>query len=142
MLRLLIAVDGSAYADRAVGYALGRAAASRDPLKLHLLNVQTRLSGVHVKRFISEASQHEHYREEAMVVLEPARARVLAAGLACAHHIGVGDPGSTIVEYVSSLGCDEVVMGTHGRGFLGGVVMGSVAQKVINLAPVPVVVVK
>lgn len=142
MLRLLIAVDGSGYADRAVAYALRRAAASRDPVKAHLLNVQLRLAGINVKRFISQESQHEHYREEAMAVLEPAHARVLAAGMSCEYHIGVGDPGATIIEYAHSLGCDEVVMGTHGRGFLGGVVMGSVAQKVINLAPVPVVVVK
>ena len=81
-------------------------------------------------------------REEAMAVLEPSRQRALAAGIACEHHIGVGDPGGTIAEYARSLGCDEVVMGTHGRGFLAGAVMGSVAQKVVNLAPVPVVLVK
>ncbi len=33
-------------------------------------------------------------------------------------------------------------MGTHGRGFLGGVVLGSVAQRVVQLAPLPVVLVK
>lgn len=142
MLKLLVAVDGSDFSDRALDYVLRRAAASRDPVKAHLLNVQLPLSGVNVKLFISKESQQNYHREEAMAVLEPSRQRALAAGIACEHHIGVGDPGGTIAEYARSLGCDEVVMGTHGRGFLAGAVMGSVAQKVVNLAQVPVVLVK
>lgn len=142
MLKMLIAVDGSAHAARAVDYVLGRAASSRESVKAHLLNVQPSLAGPHVRRFISKADQHDLHREEALKVLEPARARVLSAGLICEYHIGVGDPGAVILEYADSLGCDEIVVGTHGRGFLGGVVMGSVAQKVANLASVPVVIVR
>ncbi|NDB26159.1 MAG: universal stress protein, partial [Gammaproteobacteria bacterium] len=37
---LLIPVDGSEYSDRAVDYAIGRVKASKDPVRLHLLNVQ------------------------------------------------------------------------------------------------------
>jgi nucleotide-binding universal stress UspA family protein len=33
-------------------------------------------------------------------------------------------------------------MGTHGRGILAGALIGSVAQKVVHLSPVPVVLVK
>ncbi|MCJ9712965.1 universal stress protein, partial [Bordetella hinzii] len=38
--------------------------------------------------------------------------------------------------------CDRIVMGTRGLGAVGGLVLGSVAQKVIHLSPVPVTLVK
>lgn len=142
MLTLLIAVDGSTYSDKAVEYALRRAAQTREPVQAHLLNVQLPLAGVNVKLFISQESQQNYYRDEGMAVLTPLRQRLADGGLACEHHIGVGDPGQVIAEYARSKGCSEVVMGTHGRGFLAGAVMGSVAQKVVQLSPVPVVLVK
>ena len=37
---------------------------------------------------------------------------------------------------------DEIIMGSHGRGALAGALVGSVAQKVVHLSPVPVVLVK
>jgi nucleotide-binding universal stress UspA family protein len=142
MLTLLIAVDGSVYSDRAVDYVLRRAAAMRDAVQVHVLNVQAPIVGVNVKLLVSQESLKNYYRDEGTAVLSPVRARLGAAGLACEDHIGVGDAGQVIVEYATAKSCDEIVMGTHGRGALAGAVMGSVAQKVIHLAKVPVVLVK
>ena len=47
-----------------------------------------------------------------------------------------------IVDYAKSGGFDLIVMGTHGRTGLRHVMMGSVAEKVLRLAPCPVLVVK
>lgn len=142
MPTLLIAVDGSAYSDRAVDYVLRRAATSREPVRAHLLNVQVPLVGVNVKLFVSQDSLNSYYREEGMAVLQPVLEKLAAAGVPCAEHIGVGDAGQVIVDYAAAKACDEIVMGTHGRGALAGAVMGSVAQKVIHQSPVPVVLVK
>jgi nucleotide-binding universal stress UspA family protein len=46
-----------------------------------------------------------------------------------------------IVETAKERGCDLVVMGTHGRRGLPRLVLGSVAEKVVRLSPVPVVTV-
>jgi len=142
MLTLLIPVDGSGYADRAVEYVIRRAADSRGPVKVHLLNVQSRLVGVNVKIFINQGSLERYYREEGMAILEERIARLRAAGLECEPHIGVGNPGEVTVEYAKDKDCAEIVMGTLGRGGLTGAVMGSVAQKVVSLSPLPVVLVK
>lgn len=142
MQTLLIAVDGSAFADRALEYALGRVAASREPVQLRLLNVQLPLAGVNVKLFISAESQQEFHREEGMAALAPSIERVAAAGVPHQHHIGVGDPGRIIAEYARTTNSAEVIMGTQGRGAIAGVLLGSVAQKVVRLVPVPVVLVK
>lgn len=66
MLRLLVATDGSEYSDHAVDYAMGRARACRDPVTVHLLNVQTHIQGVNVKIFISKDSIDQYYRDEGM----------------------------------------------------------------------------
>lgn len=139
---LLIAIDGSGYSEHAVDYVIRRAGASREPLHVHLLNVQLPLVGVNVKLFIKQGSLDDYYRDEATAVLEAPRRKLEGAGLQCEHHIGVGDPGQVVVDYARSTGCDEIVMGTHGRGFIAGAIMGSVAQKVAHLSPVPLVLVK
>ena len=49
-------------------------------------------------------------------------------------------PADAILEIAGKKGCDLIVMGTQGEGGLGGVLVGSVTQKVINQAKVPVMV--
>lgn len=51
-------------------------------------------------------------------------------------------PEDEILKAADRLGCDLIVMGTHGHSGLRGVLMGSVAQKVLNRATVPVMVVR
>ena len=53
-----------------------------------------------------------------------------------------GNPASEIVRFANEHGVDLVVMGTHGRGLVGHVVMGSVAEKVVRTAPCPVLTVR
>lgn len=53
-----------------------------------------------------------------------------------------GQPWSSILEAVDETQADLVVMGTHGRRGLSHVLLGSVAEKVVRLAPVPVLTVR
>jgi nucleotide-binding universal stress UspA family protein len=143
MVTFLVLVDGSNFSDRALDYVLGRAANAREPVRVHLLNVQVPVTGVNVKLFVKQKSLENYYREEGMKVLEAPRRRLQEAGIEHDYHIGVGEPGPVAVAYARDTACcQEIVMGTHGRGFLSGAVMGSVAQKVAQLSPVPVVLVK
>ena len=142
MLTFLIAIDGSGYSDSAVDYVVRRAGRCREPVHVHLLNVQLPLGGVNVKLFIKPESVESYYRDEGMAVLEKPREVLRAAGIGCDHHISVGDPGEVIVSYAQANRCDEIVMGTHGRGALAGAVMGSVARNVVQHSALPVVLVK
>jgi nucleotide-binding universal stress UspA family protein len=47
-----------------------------------------------------------------------------------------------IARLASELKCDLIVMGSHGRSGLAGLIMGSVASRVLHLAPCPVLLVK
>jgi nucleotide-binding universal stress UspA family protein len=51
-------------------------------------------------------------------------------------------PAFAIVDYAGEHGVDVIVMGTHGRGALAHLLMGSVAEKVVRLAPCPVLTVR
>jgi nucleotide-binding universal stress UspA family protein len=54
----------------------------------------------------------------------------------------VGSPFHEIVRYASEHEIDLVVIGTHGRGALGHMLLGSVAEKVVRKAPCPVLTVR
>lgn len=56
--------------------------------------------------------------------------------------IAVGRPADAIVRLARERHADLIVMGTHGRTGLGHVALGSVAEKVVRLAPCPVLTVK
>ncbi len=56
--------------------------------------------------------------------------------------IQAGDPTERILEEITSGGYDLVVMGAHGRGAFMDMLLGSVANKVVRLSPVPVLTVR
>jgi universal stress protein A len=53
-----------------------------------------------------------------------------------------GAPAASIVEQANTLGCDLIVMGTHGRGGVAHLLLGSVAERVIRTAQCPVMTVR
>ena len=75
-------------------------------------------------------------------VLDEAAAMLQAAGLTCETHTQLGNVAEQINDAVKRLGCDTVVMGTRGLGSFTGLVLGSVASRVIHEVSVPVLLVK
>jgi nucleotide-binding universal stress UspA family protein len=51
-------------------------------------------------------------------------------------------PALTIVDYARETSVDLIVMGTHGRGPMAHLLMGSVAERVVRTAPCPVLTVR
>jgi nucleotide-binding universal stress UspA family protein len=51
-------------------------------------------------------------------------------------------PADAIVEYVRTHGIDLIVMGTHGRGAVAHLFIGNVAERVVRMAPCPVLTVR
>jgi nucleotide-binding universal stress UspA family protein len=58
------------------------------------------------------------------------------------HRLVEGDAGTEILRVAREIGCDLIVMGTHGRTGPGRLLMGSVAEEVVRKAPCPVLTVK
>lgn len=142
MRTMLVAVDGSEVSVRALEHAARQASIAPD-LHLHVLCVQPppRVYG-EIDVYVGEQRVHALGESAARSVLEDARERLRGR---VAHfeleHL-VGDPGAVIASRAAEIGCESIVMGTHGRGRLGSALMGSVAQHVVHASPVPVTLVK
>jgi hypothetical protein len=54
----------------------------------------------------------------------------------------IGTPAWAIIEYAEAHDIDLIVMGTHGRGGMSHLLMGSVAERVVRTAPCPVLTVR
>ncbi len=67
--------------------------------------------------------------------------RVQAAGLRCETAMLVGRPDAEIVARATATGAELIVMGTHGRSGLAHALLGSVAERVVQHAPCPVLIV-
>jgi nucleotide-binding universal stress UspA family protein len=141
MLKVLLAFDGSDSALRAVDYLINRVATGSGAMQVHLVNVQPSLHG-NVSRFVNSEQLRQYHHEEGMAALKPGKEKLEAAGLPCHTHLFVGDAAEAVTRFAREQGCDEIVIGTRGLSGIAGMLMGSVATKVVHLASVPVVLVK
>jgi nucleotide-binding universal stress UspA family protein len=141
MPRILVPVDGSESSLHAVDHLIKRATWFKDPFEIHLLNVQPPLPG-DVGRFLDAGQIRDFHRDEGFKDLEEARRRLDGAGIRYLFHIGIGEPAEIIAEYAREQGCDEIILGTHGRSSIASLLMGSVATKLVHLTEVPVLLVK
>jgi nucleotide-binding universal stress UspA family protein len=141
-MKVLIPVDGSQAANRAVEHVIASVAWLKEAPQVCLLNVQWNLATGNVKLFINKDTINDYYREQGMAALAEARTRLDAAGLAYTYHISVGTPAEAIVQYAQEQRVDQIVMSAHGQNTLSNMLLGSVASKVAHLAPVPLLLVK
>jgi len=141
-MKILIPVDGSANAQRAVEYVIKNIATLKEPPQLLLLNVQSNVATGNVKLFINQETINDYYREQGMEALQIARQTLDAAALPYQYHISVGTPAEAIVKYANEQGVDQIVMGRQGQGGLQSLLLGSVMSKVLHLATMPVLLIK
>ncbi len=141
-MKILIAVDGSPGGNRAADQVVAMAALLKEPPQVFLLNVQWNIVAGNVKLFINQQVISDYYREQGAAALAAARARLDAAGLPYTYHISVGLPGEAIAQYAREQQVDQIVMGMQGESALSTLLLGSVVQKVLHLAPVPVLLVR
>ena len=141
-MKILLPVDGSACALRAVDTLVAQLADWRETPEIHLLHVHPPIPIGLVQAHISHDTLQQHYREESEAEMLPARQRLEAAGVVHTVHIHVGQPAEIIVRMAGEMAVDLILMGTHGLGAMGMLVLGSVAAKVVHSASCPVELVK
>ena len=145
-MKIALAFDGSPCARRALDYAIATAARSKEAIKIDVVNVQEATVGIpasFTRDAVDVADQLvKSAREAGTALLGKAIAQLEAAKIFNDSAVLLGDPASCIAEYVGDNRCDAVIMGTRGLSPIGGLVLGSVASKVIHAVKVPVTLVK
>jgi nucleotide-binding universal stress UspA family protein len=142
--KILVATDFSEPSDAALAY--GRELARTFGASLTVLhvvdNILTRAYGVdgvvladpEFQREIETSAQ----RQVDAVLFDEDRKMLGAVGLV----ITSNSPSAAIVTYARDASVDLIVMGTHGRGAIAQLLMGSVAERVVRIAPCPVLTVR
>ena len=141
MRTILVAVDGSACAARAVEEVV-KLTRQSGPMDLHLINVQPRIFSEESLVYADMSRIDKFYYEQGGKALAPAEQALKTADVAFTSHRGMGPVAQTIVDKAGELNADGIIMGTHGHGRVIGMLLGSVANKVMHLSPVPVTLVR
>ncbi|MBJ7574450.1 universal stress protein [Luteimonas sp. MC1828] len=140
-MKILVAVDGSDISLRAVKYAVRLAGKLAKPAKLFLVAVDAEpFPGVESR--IGKAAMAQIHAENHERMLAPAR-KALARGKVDVREMAViGEPADAILAAARTAKADLLVMGSHGRGSVKGILLGSVSSKVIAQTELPVTIVR
>ncbi len=140
---ILVATDFGEAAESALNY--GRELARNFGARLHVLHVVdstyvwTGVDAVGIDSAMMQAEIQDAAREKLRALLnEEDRRELKAVTIVRAER----SPAYAIVAYAQESKSDLIIMGTHGRGVMAHLLMGSVAEKVVRIAPCPVLTVR
>jgi nucleotide-binding universal stress UspA family protein len=135
--RVLIPLDGSTGADAIVPLIV-QIAGPLD-IAVRLLGVVEPIQPMMVENarslMVHDVAVRTRYAEE---YLAPIASMLRARGIDADWEVRRGSPATTILAAAKSWGADLIAMSTHGRGGIGRLLFGSVAEQVLRHAEVPV----
>jgi len=135
---ILHANDGSDHAFKAFDLALGLA--KRDGAALHMVSVEEIPS---MPEFIEEVREERGVAARRFHgVIQRAREKAEQQGVNLNAHVRAGHPVRTIIEVARELNADLLVIGATGHSALYERMIGSRADRLVQLAPCPVLVAK
>jgi len=137
---ILVALDGSPLAERALIYAL-ETFPNATITTIYVINPIDSVIDVEAGGLPVAEDWYDTAQERATVI------HTTATDLAADHDIvldtvtEVGKPAREILDYAADNGIDQIVMGSHGRSGLDRTFLGSVAETVTRRAQIPVTII-
>ena len=139
--RILVPLDFSANSTRALDYAHGLALKFDAAVHLvHVCEVPSMSIGAMDAYAIAYSEWSQRLGEEAERQLTAIKSGL--GGVAATTEVLFGSPAAAIIDAAGTNSADLIVMGTHGHGALMHVMMGNVAERVVRMAPCPVLTVR
>jgi nucleotide-binding universal stress UspA family protein len=135
-MRILVPVDGSKFSRTAVNFVASRSTLVGSNPDIEVLNVQLAIP-TRATRVVGRDVVASYYTDEAEKALKPARARLQKAGLEPVVRFTVGNPAAEISAAAAKGKADLIVMGSHGRSALKGLLVGSVTNAVLRARETP-----
>lgn len=136
--RILVPTDGSDGTGRVLEHAANLARIHDSTLDF--VYVVNAAAFANLPMETSWEGVRESLQDEGETVLDEAERAV--EGVPNERHVLEGGPSREIVAYAEQSGADLVVMGTHGRGGINRILLGSVAERVVRSSPVPVLTIR
>ena len=141
--KILVPVDFSEHSQRALDEAVGLAKKFGAELTvLHCYELPMPGFDRHPYATVAPESYVEAVRKAAEETTRRWSERARAEGLSVEEQVKAGFPASEIADLAQDIGADLIVMGTRGLSGLEHVLLGSVAERTIRIAPCPVLTVK
>lgn len=138
--RILVPTDGSTEAETVLAHAMDLAAVH--DASIHAIYVMNVASFTGLPMETTWEGIDDVLRREGAAALESVEKVAEGEGIEIDCLVLEGSPAREIVRYADEQDCDLVVMGTHGRGGINRLLLGSVAEQVVRTSPVPVLTVR
>jgi nucleotide-binding universal stress UspA family protein len=140
-MKILLAVDGSAYSKKMLAYLVTHNTLFTNDNDYTIFTVQPALPP-RVRGAVGKEIVEKYYADECEKVLAPIGKFLLRHGIDAKSSWKVGNAGETIAKIADQGKFDLLIMGSHGHGALANLVMGSVATQVLAHSAVPVLLVR
>jgi len=140
-MKILVPVDGSPFTKRMLAYLAAHDEWLGDRQQYTLLHVAPPVPP-RAASVIDKATLKGYYAEESEKVFKPIRAFFGKQRLKADFVSKVGSAAEVIADTANKGQFDLLMMGSHGHGMLGTLVMGSVTHKVMALSQTPVLIVR
>lgn len=140
-MKILLAVDGSEASERAAKHVVQFAKALAEPPTLTLLHADAPLLQAAAAKLGAKAVA-DYHASNSQYALKDARRILNRARLVFDTVALVGDPAEKIVATATKQRSDLVIMGSRGQTALKGLLLGSVASKVLAQSKVPLTLVR
>jgi nucleotide-binding universal stress UspA family protein len=140
-MKVLMAVDGSEHTKKMLAYLATHEDLLGTTPEFLVLNVQPQIP-TRAARAVGREIVQDFYRNNAEAVLSPVSKFLERHNATYKTKSVVGHAAEEIINVAKSIKADIIVMGSHGHGTFGSLLLGSVAQKVLSSSHVPVLVIR
>ena len=130
MKNVLVPIDDSKDMQWAVNHVI--ALYRQEPVKIHLLNVQTLLPQ-DISRFFSRNEIRDFHRDNGMLALKPAIEMLEQAGVPYWNHVLVGRRAEMIVRFAQENDCSQIIIAKRPEGLLANLGLGTIGSQIRHL---------
>jgi nucleotide-binding universal stress UspA family protein len=137
-MKILFPTDGSEHSLAALRGLVSHLTWFAETPEIALINVHPHLPYARAVAWVGKEAAAQYYVEESGAALAPASVVLAEQGIRFEQVAKIGEPAHEIVNYAAAWSADLLAMGRRGHSGIAGVLMGSVAQKVVAMVTIPV----